>query len=184
MKRETQSLKKVESSTLKECGKEKARGAFHRKCKSERRKVISFLSLHFFFLYDFFFFVFFFLFFYLKRKKCQGENVWNERAKTRGQKSERAEWELKGKLTPFFAFFFFLWFFFSLIFFFSFALKEKDARKKRLKHKGKNERAKGQAKSEKRKGKRASQKWEAKGQKGEPKVRSERAKGRSKSERA
>jgi len=38
MKRETQSLKKVESSTLKECGKEKAREHFiaNAKAKEER----------------------------------------------------------------------------------------------------------------------------------------------------
>ncbi len=48
--RETQGLKKVESSTLKECGKEKARGVLHPKCKSERRNVSSLFSLHFFFL--------------------------------------------------------------------------------------------------------------------------------------
>jgi hypothetical protein len=40
-------LRKVESSTLKERGKEKARGALHPKCRSERRKVSSFHSLHF-----------------------------------------------------------------------------------------------------------------------------------------
>jgi len=39
-------LKKVESSTLKECGEEKARGALHPKCRSERRNVSSLPSLH------------------------------------------------------------------------------------------------------------------------------------------
>jgi hypothetical protein len=59
--RETQGWKKVESSTLKECGKEKARGVLHPKCKSERRKVSSLFSLHVFSSLWFFFFVFFFL---------------------------------------------------------------------------------------------------------------------------
>jgi len=40
-------LKKVESSTLKERGKEKARGTFHPKCRNERRKVSSLHYLHF-----------------------------------------------------------------------------------------------------------------------------------------
>jgi hypothetical protein len=39
-------------------------------------------------------------------------------------------------------------FFFFVYFFFSFALEEKDVRKKCLKHKGRSERAKRQAKSE------------------------------------
>jgi len=46
----------VERMWLKECGEEKAKGAFHPKCRSERRTISSFLSLHFFFLYGFFFF--------------------------------------------------------------------------------------------------------------------------------
>jgi hypothetical protein len=37
-RRETQGLRKVESSKLKECGVEKARGALHPKCKSERER--------------------------------------------------------------------------------------------------------------------------------------------------
>ncbi len=57
---ETQGLKKVESSTLKEHKKEKARKTFHPKCRSERKKVTSFPSLHFFSSMSFF------LFFYLK----------------------------------------------------------------------------------------------------------------------
>jgi hypothetical protein len=52
---ETQGLRKVENSMLKECGEEKTRGVFHPKCRSERRKVNSFLSLHFFFSMVFFF---------------------------------------------------------------------------------------------------------------------------------
>jgi hypothetical protein len=40
---------------LKECGEEKARGAFHPKCKNERRKGSSLPSLHFFSSLSFFF---------------------------------------------------------------------------------------------------------------------------------
>ncbi len=58
MRHKTQGLRKVESSTLKEYGEEKARGAFQPKCKRERRKVNSFPSLHFFFSLWFFFFFF------------------------------------------------------------------------------------------------------------------------------
>jgi hypothetical protein len=53
-KRETQGLRKAKSSTLKECGEEKATRALHPKCRSERRKVSSFLSLHFVFFEIFF----------------------------------------------------------------------------------------------------------------------------------
>jgi hypothetical protein len=42
---------------LEEGGEEKARGALHPKCKTGRRKVSSFPSLHFFFLYVFFSFL-------------------------------------------------------------------------------------------------------------------------------
>ncbi len=73
---ETQGLRKVESSTLKECGEEKARGVLHPKCRSERRKVSSFPSLHFFLLYGFFF-----LFFYLRRRRCREKAL-----ETKGQK--------------------------------------------------------------------------------------------------
>jgi hypothetical protein len=45
----TQGLRKVESSTLKEWGEEKVRGALHPKCRSKRRKVSSLPSLHFLF---------------------------------------------------------------------------------------------------------------------------------------
>jgi hypothetical protein len=38
MKRETKGFRKVESSTLKECGKEKARGMFHPKCKAKEKR--------------------------------------------------------------------------------------------------------------------------------------------------
>jgi hypothetical protein len=37
--------------------------------------------------------VFFFLFFYLRRRKCQGESAWNEKAKIRGQKQEEVRSE-------------------------------------------------------------------------------------------
>jgi hypothetical protein len=47
----------VESSTLKERGEEKARGVLHLKCKSERKKVSYFPSLHLFFSLWFFFFL-------------------------------------------------------------------------------------------------------------------------------
>jgi hypothetical protein len=61
----------VESSTLKECGEEKARGAFHPKCRSKRRKVSAFPSLHFFpFLC-----VFFFKLLMFEKKKMLGENA-------------------------------------------------------------------------------------------------------------
>jgi hypothetical protein len=78
-----------------------------------------------------FFFSMVFLFFcfsYAWEKKMLGENVWNGRAKI-GAKSERAEWELKRKLPPFFTFFFF-----------SYAWKKKDAKRKHLKRKGKSDR--------------------------------------------
>ncbi len=45
----TQGLRKVESSTLKEREEEKARGALHPKCKSERRKASSPPLLYVFF---------------------------------------------------------------------------------------------------------------------------------------
>ncbi len=53
---EIQGLMKVESSTLKERGKEKTRRTLHPKCKNERRKVSSFHFLHFFLFYVCFFF--------------------------------------------------------------------------------------------------------------------------------
>ncbi len=59
----TQGLRKVESSTLNERGEEKAREALHPKCRSERKKVSSFFSLHFCFFYVFF------PFFLLEKKK-------------------------------------------------------------------------------------------------------------------
>jgi hypothetical protein len=40
-----------------------------------------------------------------EKKKMLGESVWNKRAKAR-TKSERVEQELKGKFSPFSAFFF------------------------------------------------------------------------------
>jgi hypothetical protein len=61
----------LESSTLKECGKQKARGVFHPKCKSEKRKVSSLLSLHFFFSMVFFSFVFFFFSFAWKEEDAK-----------------------------------------------------------------------------------------------------------------
>jgi hypothetical protein len=66
---ETQGLRKVESSTLKECGKEKARGVLHPNCRSERRKVGSFFFLHFFLL------CVFFIYLLLKKKKMPRESV-------------------------------------------------------------------------------------------------------------
>jgi hypothetical protein len=57
---------------LKECGEEKARGAFHPKCRSERKKVSSFPSMH---IFSFsMIFIFFFVFFFplsLKKRRCQ-----------------------------------------------------------------------------------------------------------------
>jgi hypothetical protein len=103
-------LKKVESSTLKECGEEKTRGALHPKCRSEGRKVNSFPSLHFFSYLWFFFLCVFFSFLMLEKKiprrKCLKQKGRNRRLKA-GAKSERAERELERKLLPFSAFFFF-----------------------------------------------------------------------------
>ncbi len=59
-----------------------------------------------------------------EKKKMSGESVWNKKAEA-GAKNERVEWELKGKLPPFFTFFFF-----------SFAWKEENAKKNHLKQKG------------------------------------------------
>ncbi len=122
---ETQGLKKVESFMLKECGEEKARGALHPKCKSERYRPSLFCI--FFLLYDFFSLCVFFFFLLLEKKKMPKRKClkWKGRNKSpeAGAKSERAEWELEGKLLPFFAFFFLLYDFFSL-FFFSFLLLE------------------------------------------------------------
>ncbi len=114
----------MESSTLKECGEEKARGAFHPKCRSERRKVSSLLSLHFFSSLWFFFLCVFFSFLLLEkkempRKKNSKQKGRNKRPKV-GAKSEKAEQEFEGKLLPFSAFFFF-----SMVFFFFFLLLEK-----------------------------------------------------------
>ncbi len=65
-----------------------------------------------------------------------------------GAKSERVEWELEGKLLPFSAFFFSdLWFSFSS-FFFSCAWEEENAKRKRLKQKGKNGKVEVRTKSE------------------------------------
>ncbi len=47
-RRETQGLKKVENSTLKECGNEKVKRVLHPKCKCKIIKVSSFPSLVFF----------------------------------------------------------------------------------------------------------------------------------------
>jgi hypothetical protein len=72
---ETQGLRKVESSTLKKCGEEKARKVLHPKCKSEKRKVSSLHPLHFIFLCGFFFLCVFFFSFYLRRKRWQRESA-------------------------------------------------------------------------------------------------------------
>jgi len=55
---ETQGLRKVESSMLKECGKEKVKGELHPKCRRKKRKVSSLPSLHFYLFYVFLFFSF------------------------------------------------------------------------------------------------------------------------------
>jgi hypothetical protein len=68
-------LRKVESLTLKECGEEKARGTLHPKCRSERRKVSSFLLYIFFLLYGFFFLCVFLSFFLFEKKKMLGESA-------------------------------------------------------------------------------------------------------------
>jgi hypothetical protein len=76
-------------------------------------------SLHFCFSLWFFFLCFFFLL--LEKKKMVGESIWNRRLETIA-KSERAEWELKGKLFPFFWFCFFCFF---LVYFVFFVLEKK-----------------------------------------------------------
>jgi len=114
----TQGLRKVESSMLKECGKEKARRVLHPKCRSEKRKVSSFPFLHFSSFLSFFLVcVFFFLLENKKmpRKKCLKRNGRNRRPKAKA-KSERAEQKLETKFLPFSAFFFSLWFLFSFFF--------------------------------------------------------------------
>ncbi len=52
-RRDTQGLRKVESSTLTERGEDKANEALHPKCKSRRKKVSSLPCLHFCFLFLF-----------------------------------------------------------------------------------------------------------------------------------
>ncbi len=130
----------MESSTLKECGEGKARGTFHPKCRSKKRKVSSLLSLHFFSFLWFCFFVFFFLFFCLRRRRCQGENAWNEKVETWGQKwKPKVRGQSKSlKVSSLL----FLHFFFSMVFcffFFHFLLLEK---KKMLRENIWNRRAK------------------------------------------
>jgi hypothetical protein len=103
----------VESSTLKECGEEKARGALHPKCRSERKKASSLPSLHFFFSMVFLFSFFCHLLEKKKiprRKHLKRKGI-NKRAKA-GAKSEKVERELEGKLPPFSTFFYYVWFFF------------------------------------------------------------------------
>jgi hypothetical protein len=69
MKRETQGLRKVESS-MKERGEEHVGGVLHPKCRSGRRKVSSHPSLHlFFFSMVFFFFFPLYVFFFLLLEK-------------------------------------------------------------------------------------------------------------------
>jgi drug/metabolite transporter (DMT)-like permease len=113
-------LRKVESSTLKECGEEKVRGTLHPKCRSERRKVSSLLSLHFFLLYDFFFLCVF-LFFLLEKKKMPRRKRLKRKGRNKraeiGTKSERAKRKLEGKLLSFLAFVFFFMVFFFVFFF-------------------------------------------------------------------
>jgi len=116
-------LKKVETSTLKECGEEKARGVLHPKCKSERRKVSSFLFLHFFFSMIFLSLCVSFSFYLrrrMPRRKCLKQKSRNKRVEA-GAKSERAKQKLEGKLLPFATFIFF----FSMVFLFSLLLLEK-----------------------------------------------------------
>ncbi len=97
---ETQGLRKVESSMLKECAKEKARKMLHSKCRSERRKVRSLPSLHFFFSLCVCVFVFSLEEEDAKRKHLKRKGK-SRRAKA-GAKSERAEQDLEGKFVPFF----------------------------------------------------------------------------------
>jgi AAA+ ATPase superfamily predicted ATPase len=87
-----QGLKKGKSSTLKECGEEKAKGVLHTKCKSNRREVNSFLSLQFFFFSMVFLFFSFALLEKKKmpRRKHLKQMGQNKRPET-GAKSERVE---------------------------------------------------------------------------------------------
>jgi hypothetical protein len=67
-------LRKVENSTLKKCGKEKAKRMFHPKCRNKRRKVNSLHYLHFLSVLllekkDVIIFFFHFLLFLFKMKK-------------------------------------------------------------------------------------------------------------------
>jgi hypothetical protein len=86
-------LRKLESSTLKECGEEKAIGALHPKCRSERKKVISFPSLHFFF-FSFFSLCFPFFSFVSEEEDAKEKALETKEQKQEpkmGAKSERAE---------------------------------------------------------------------------------------------
>jgi len=118
-----QGLKKGKSSTLKECGEEKAKGALHPKCKSNRRKVNSFPYLHFFSSLWFFFSFFLLLKKKMSRRKHLKQKGKNKRPET-GAKSEKVEQKFKGKFLPLSTFYFFSMVFFSL-FFFNFLLLEK-----------------------------------------------------------
>ncbi len=55
----------------------------------------------------------------------QGKSASNERVEVRA-KNERVEWELEGKLLPFFAFYFFFMVFFSLCVFFFLLFEKKE----------------------------------------------------------
>ncbi len=87
---------------MKECGEEKARGAFHPKYRSERKKLNSVPFLHFFsFSMVFFFLCFFFLLEKknMKRRRCLKQKGRNKKAEM-GAKSERAKRKLKGSILP------------------------------------------------------------------------------------
>ncbi len=143
MRHKTQGLTKVESSMLKECGDETARGVFQPKCRCKKIKVNSFPFLHFFSSLWFFFLSFLLL----KNEKMPRRKHLKWKGKNKrleaGAKGKKVEWELERKFLPFSAFFFFFVIFFNL-----FAWKQEDAKRKHLKQKGRNERAEAGAKSE------------------------------------
>jgi hypothetical protein len=88
-------LRKVESSTLKKCGKEKARRVLHPKCRSKRKKVSSLPFLHFFFLYGFFSLCVSLFFLLLEKRKMSRRKHLKQKGRNKkpkaGAKSERAK---------------------------------------------------------------------------------------------
>ncbi len=158
-----QSLEETWNTRVEKNAEEKAKGVFHPKCKSERRKVSSMPFLHFFFFSMVFFSLCFFFFSSTweekdarrKRLKQKGKNG---KAKAGGQMQEPKvkghSGSLKESLFPSLHFFFFCMVFFSFVFF-SFLLLEN---KKMPRENIWNKRV--EARRQKRKGRSGSQKWE------------------------